>query len=274
MRLSYNDLEAGIRALQISSRTPVVVHASLSALGWVRGGAGALVDVLHSNFECLLMPAFTYKTMLIPEAGPAHNGMVYGTGRDRNRMAVFYYPGMPVDRLIGAIPEALRTHPGSTRSRHPILSFTGLGAGPFLERQTLQDPFGPLAALAESGGWVLLWGVDHTANTSLHIAEQQAGRPAFVRWALTPSGVRRCESFPGCSLGFGPLAAELAAMTRRTRIGNGWVLALPLRAMIEKAADMIRQRPAGYLCGGLACSRCREVRRWALGVSLPQPAAA
>ncbi len=263
MGLSGADLEAGIRALGISRRTPVVVHASLSALGRVAGGAPAVIAALRSRFGSLIMPAFTYKTMVIPEAGPPRNGLVYGGGRDRNRMAVFYRHTTPVDRLIGAIPEALRRHPGSARSGHPVLSFTGLGAAAYLACQTYPHPLGPLEALAGSGGWVLLWGVGHTANTSLHLAERQAGRPAYVRWALTPGGARRCESFPGCSLGFDSLAPDLAPITRRVRIGRGWVQGLPMGEMIDIAAEKMRLNPPAYFCSSLGCSRCREGRRWA-----------
>jgi aminoglycoside 3-N-acetyltransferase len=62
----------------------------------------------------------------------------------------------------------------------------------------LDDPLAPVGALAEENGTVLLIGVNHTVNTSIHYAEKIAGRKQFIRWALTPQGVRECPGFPGC----------------------------------------------------------------------------
>ena len=93
------------------------------------------------------MPAFTYRTMVTPEVGPANNGIAYGGDHYYNREALPFHPDMPADPLMGILPETLRNHPDSRRSSHPILSFTGLNADAILGTQTLYDPFAPIAAL-------------------------------------------------------------------------------------------------------------------------------
>jgi len=98
------------------TRRPVIVHASLSAFGKVRGGAETLLGALLASFGRVMMPAFTYKTMIVPEVGPPNNALMYGGGGEPNRMAEFYHPDMPVDRLIGAVAEALRRSPLARRS--------------------------------------------------------------------------------------------------------------------------------------------------------------
>lgn len=184
--ISFHSLLAGLRRLNLGDSRPVIAHASLSSFGNVQGGAEALLGALLSLYPALVMPTFTYKTMLTPEVGPPNNGLTYGSRPDANRMAEFFHPAMPADRLMGVLPEALRRHPHARRSSHPILSFAGVNADLVLSSQTIDEPLAPIRMLAEAQGWVLLLGVDHKVNTSIHYAELLAGRPQFVRWALTP----------------------------------------------------------------------------------------
>src|SRR5574338_227971 len=137
MMATFRELVTAFRQLEIDPSRPVIAHGSLSAFGQVQGGADTLLGALLSQFHSLVMPAFTYKTMLVPETGPENNAMIYGSGRDHNFMAEFFRPSMPVDRLMGALPEALRRHPSAQRTSHPILSFVGVNAAPALECQTL-----------------------------------------------------------------------------------------------------------------------------------------
>jgi aminoglycoside 3-N-acetyltransferase len=263
--IGYQDLAAGLRALEIDRTAPVIAHASLSSFGRVRGGAETVIGALLAAFDGVMMPAFTYKTMVIPETGPTHNGLDYGRGRDRNRMAVTFSPDMPADRLMGAVPEALRNHRLANRSGHPILSFTGVGVADLLRDQPLDDPLTPIRRLVEIDGWVLLLGVDHSVNTTLHEAERAAGRRTFTRWALTGDGVRVCPGFPGCSNGFVELEPVLKGLEQRIRIGEARVSAYPARALVDTACEAFREKPGGILCKRIDCGRCNAVRTGSTG---------
>ena len=184
--VSFREIFTSLKKLEIDPDRPVIVHASLSAFGEVRGGAEGLLGALLTSFHPVMMPTFTYSTMLTPENGPENNGIVYGSGRDLNRMAEIFHSDLPADSLMGVTAEALRRHPNASRSMHPILSFAGVQVESLLARQTLDEPLGSIAALQEREGWVLLLGTDHTCDTSLHYAEKLAGRKQFIRWALTP----------------------------------------------------------------------------------------
>lgn len=260
--LSFRDIASGFRQLGLNRRNPVIVHASLSAFGDVRGGAESLLGALLLSFDSLMMPSFTYQTMVIPEAGPPDNGLVYGSGRDLNRMAVPFHRDLPVDRMMGALAETLRRHPHAHRSDHPILSFSGINVQDALRTQSLRDPLAPIGVLALRGAWVLLLGVDHSVNTSIHYAEKMRERRQFVRWAIAGgSRILECPGFPGCSSGFNAIAPELEQITRRTRIGNAEIRALPLTGLLETVERILRANPRALLCGSDDCSRCQAVLR-------------
>jgi aminoglycoside 3-N-acetyltransferase len=259
MIVRVRDLETGLRDLQLGDAA-VIVHSSLKAFGEVQGGPQAVVSALARVFPSVLVPTFTYKTMLTPLVGPANNAITYGSGESQNRMAEFFTPRMPADPLMGIIPEKFRRHTLSKRSSHPILSFSGINAGKLLQAQNLDDPLGPLGALKQVGGWVVLMGVDHTVNTSIHYAEKLAGRMQFVRWALTPKGVVECPGFPGCSAGFQAIAPEMEKFTHKVQIGGALVQAMPLSMLFKVVSRLIKNDPLALLCQQEDCERCGQTR--------------
>jgi aminoglycoside 3-N-acetyltransferase len=258
--LTFNDLTAAFETLGLQNK-PVIAHASLRSFGHVEGGADSVVTALMYTVGAIIMPSHTYKTMVTPASGPANNAVNYSRGQPWNRLAEPYSPDMPVDRMMGAIPESLRLWPQARRSSHPILSFAGVRADKILQTQTLENPFGPLRALVELDGWVLLLGVDHTANTSIHFAEKLAGRKQFVRWALTENGTITCPGFPGCSAGFQVLEPEMRSVTRTITVGEATVRALPLRPLMVRVIERIKQDKYALLCTRTDCERCAEVRK-------------
>jgi len=257
---AFREILNGLRGLGIERRSPVLVHASLSALGEVSGGAETVVGALLAAFDTVVMPAFTFRTMVTPEVGPPGNGISYGSGRYSNRAAEIYRPSMRVDRLVGAVPEALRNHARARRSIHPILSFVGVNAEALLAEQTLAEPLAPIRKLAGAGGWVLLLGVDHTTNTSIHYGERLAGRKQFVRWALTASGVVECPAFPGCSQGFEAIAPLLEPAVITRQVGECLAQAVALADLLPSVRAHIEEDPQALLCHAPDCERCNAVR--------------
>ncbi len=258
--VTYRQLVSGLRALGLDGARPVIAHASLSAFGHVQGGAEALVGALLATAPGVMMPTFTYRTMIVPRLGPPNNAITYGRGEHTNSLAEFYHPDMPADPLMGVVAETLRRHARASRSNHPIYSFSGVGVDDILAAQSLDDPFAPIRALLEARGMVLLLGVDHTANTSIHYGEQLAGRRQFIRWALTPRGVVECPHWPGCSRGFEAIAPQAAPITQERRIGAAQVRLLPLPDLLKIVVRLIANDPLALLCENPSCPRCQAVR--------------
>lgn len=256
---SFSEIKIGLSKLQLSKHL-VVAHASLKAFGHIEGGAETMLNALLDSVRGVIMPTFTYKTMLNPEVGPPRNGITYGSETDLNKMVEPFHPDMPADKMMGILPEALRRHPKAKRSLHPIQSFAGIHADGVINSQRLYDPFAPLGALADQDGWVLLLGVDHTVNTSIHYAEKLAGRLQFIRWALLQDRVVECPGFPGDSEGFNVIAPAVEKYTRRVEIGNALVQAVHLKSLIKVVTDQIKENPFALLCQRQDCERCTAVR--------------
>ncbi len=257
--LGFHDLQKALRTLELQDR-PVIVHASLRKIGPMRGGATTLLSALFNTTAGVMMPTFTYKTMVTPRLGPPWNGVDYQAEQRHNPHAEFFRPDLPADPLMGVLAETLRQHPKSRRTAHPILSFAAIGLDEALDAQTLSEPLAPIGVLHRMGGWVLLIGVDHTVNTSIHYAERLAGRRQFLRWALTPQGVIACPGFPGCSLGFEAVRPRLEGSTRRVALGETFVEAIPLQELVKVVQDQLREDPLALLCQDANCLRCQAVR--------------
>ena len=239
---------------------PVIAHASLRPFGYIQGGAEAVLEAMLASFASVVMPTHTYKTKIIPEVGPPNNGMVYGSGVDKNKLAEPFHTGMRADPMMGVLPETLRNHPAAMRTAHPILSFAGVNAEFILFTQTLYEPLAPIGALAELGGWVVLINVDHTVNTSIHYAEKLALRRQFIRWALAEDRVVECPNYPGDSMGFQALEEHIRFEARRVELGEASIQAFPLKRLFEVVQELIRKDPLALLCERTECERCMAVR--------------
>jgi aminoglycoside 3-N-acetyltransferase len=257
--LTYLDIKSSLLSLSLRDK-PVIAHASLKSFGSIDGGAQTLLRAVLDSVGALVMPTFTYKTMITPNAGPPNNGITYGAEQDLNLMAEAFTPDMPCDPLMGILPETLRNQPNAKRTSHPIQSFAGLRAEKILSAQTMQNPLAPLGTLAEAGGWVLLLGVDHTVNTSIHYAEKLAGRKQFTRWAYLPNRIVECPGFPGDSAGFNALAPELEQDVRKIQVGHTIVQAVSLEVLFSKVIEVIKENPLALLCERDDCERCSAVR--------------
>ena len=261
--ITVRDLLHGFEALSLRGQ-PVIAHGSFKSLGAVQGGPNAVVNTLVASTGALMMPSFTYETMVFPPTGPDRNGLDYRAEHDLHSFdesaPIYFKRDLPVDKEIGILPEMLRRHRQARRSLHPILSFTGVNVEFALERQSMESPLEPIGALAEQNGWVLLIGVDQRVNTSIHYAERLAGRPQFLRWAATSRRVVECPGFPGDSGGFQQIASQVRHRVNSVVIGDARVDAIPLQALLEAVQKVIKEDPLALLCQRDSCGRCNAVR--------------
>jgi aminoglycoside 3-N-acetyltransferase len=236
--------------LGLTPGVTVIVHSSLSRLGYVVGGAQTVVTALVE----LVGPSGTLVM-------PTHSGDLSDPARWRNppvptdwwpviraEMPAFD-PDLTPTRLMGAIVECFRHLPGVRRSSHPAVSFAALGpnTSEVVDGHELAYGFGersPLARLYELDAFVLLLGVTHASNTSLHLAEYRADYPGKT-WRteaapLIVDGERRWVEYPDLEADdsdFEPLGVDFghSGAERRGPVGAGRAALMRQRAVVDYA---------------------------------------
>ena len=240
-----------LNALGLEPGMTVIVHTALSKVGWVPGGAqgviAALFDVLGSA-GTLVMPAHSgnFSDPANWQA-PAVPKNWWATVRDEMPA---YDPQVTPTRNMGAVAESFRSYPGVLRSAHPQVSFTALG--PNAKQILAEHPPGcmfgersPLARLYELEAQVLLLGVEHGNNTSIHLGEDRAEFPGKKYHTegspMMVDGERRWVSFEDLQVSdddFSQLGEDFARDTsfeRRGPIGWGEGRIMPIRAIVDYA---------------------------------------
>lgn len=169
-----------LRNLGVRPGHVVLLHASVSAVGWVVGGPDVVIRALLD----VLTPAGTLMMYVGWEDAPYE---LAEWPQDKQRAYLEECPPFdpatsPAVRKWSILTEYLRTWPGARRSEHPDGSFAAVGAQAawLTEDHPLQYGYGPgspLARLCEAGGRVLLLGAPFDAITLLHYAEHLASVP-------------------------------------------------------------------------------------------------
>jgi aminoglycoside 3-N-acetyltransferase len=248
-------LTADLRALGVRPGAAMIVHSSLSSLGWVIGDAPAVIAALTAALGpdgTLVMP--THSGGLSDPAGwVAPPVPQEWHARIRAEMPA-YDPDITPTRIMGAICESFRTHPGVRRSAHPRQSCAARGpqAAFVTDGHALDCAMGersPLARLYDLDGDVLLLGVGHDRNTSLHLAEYRASWPsrrhATFASPVTVDGARRwleVDDLDFDDSDFARLGEDFERDTGSVlvgKVGGASARLMRQRALVDYATDWI-----------------------------------
>jgi len=181
--ITVESLKRDLMELGVENGMNLIVHSSLKSLGWVCGGAVAPIYAIEQAIGeegTLVMPTQSGE---LREPSKWQNPPIpeHWWSIMRDSMPL-YDPDMTPTRNMGVIPETFRKQIGAIRSRHPHVSFAARGpnANVIADHHGLDFGLGeqsPLARLYDLDGWVLLLGVGHDRNTSMHLAEHRASFP-------------------------------------------------------------------------------------------------
>ena len=181
--VTVKSLQAEFKELGVEKGMVLLVHSSLSAMGWVCGGAVAVIIALQEVLGAtgtIVMPA--HSTDLSDPSQWENPPVPESWWQTIRETMPAYDPDLTPTRSMGKIAETFRKQKDVLRSVHPQSSFCARGpqASYITDNHSLAYGFGedsPLSRIYELRGSVLLLGVGHSSNTSMHLAEYRADFP-------------------------------------------------------------------------------------------------
>ena len=182
--ITRSRLAADLRTIGLREGAIAMVHARMSAIGWVVGGSGGLVGALLDVLgpEGTLAAYVSWEEHVYhAEEWPSEHRAAYEA-----EPPVFDPATAEASRDHGRLPERVRTWPGARRSAHPEASVAAVGArADWLTREHPQDdgygPDSPFGRLAAAEGQVLMLGAPLETLSILHHAEAIARVPGKRR---------------------------------------------------------------------------------------------
>jgi aminoglycoside N3'-acetyltransferase len=246
------ELVAQLRALGVHDGGVLVVHTSFRAVRPVEGGPDGLIAALREALGpdgTLVMPAWT--------------------GDD----SVPFDPATtPAATDLGIVADTFWRQPGVVRSKHPN-AFAAAGPRAVeINRDAFplppHVPESPIGRVHDLDGEVLLLGVGHDANTTLHLAELAANVPYRIRKSVTvfeDGQSRRIEYGENdhCCQLFALADDWLRERGLQTEGPVGHALARLMRArdVVALASERLSRDPLMFLHpANVGCDECDEAR--------------
>lgn len=249
--------KAGVREGQA-----IMVHTSLSSLGFVCGGAQTVIEAL---MECvgakgtIMMPTQSWKN-LDPEAGVHWEEPKEWWQAIRDNWPAYDKDITPTNTM-GVVAEMFRKWPGALRSDHPARSVAAWGkhAEYLTKDHDLSNIFGegsPVGKLYELDGYVLLIGVGYDKNTSLHLADVRAEYPgkhmSAESSAVMENGRRVWKTYETLYVDGEDFDAIGEAFERergaaKVSLGNGTITFMKQRELVDFAVEWIQKNRHGEL---------------------------
>lgn len=250
---TIKSIEKDLRKLGVKSGDILLVHASLSSIGWVCGGAQSVINTLIN--------VLGEKGTLVM---PSHSGELSDPNQwNHPPVPEEWYeaiyknmPGFDPDKTptrgMGKIAELFRTYPKVIRSNHPQVSFSAYGKKSIeiTENHPLTPQFGmdsPLGKLYKNSAKVLLLGVGYEACTSFHLSETIVeGMPKTkMGTSIIENGVSKwqwfndfdydSEDFESIGKSF-----EEAIEVKKVKIGNAKSVLFDIKLGVDFACDWLR----------------------------------
>jgi len=249
--LAGSVLTEQLRALGVREAGVLLVHSSFRAVAPVEGGPLGLIQALQRALGArgtLVMPTMTAGDSLFdPKTTPTCD--------------------------MGITAELFWRQPGVVRSTHPGGSFAAAGplADSICAPQPLSPPHGldsPVGRVYDLDGQILLLGVTHSENTTLHLAESLAhvpysvSHPCLVELQGVAQTVQIAET-DHCCRGFRAADAWLRASgeQREGKVGHADARLVRSRALVATALAKLAQDPLSFLCANDAqCHECELAR--------------
>ncbi|HXV85287.1 MAG TPA: AAC(3) family N-acetyltransferase [Gemmatimonadales bacterium] len=229
----------------------LVVHSAFSRVGPMEGGPDGLVaalEIVLGPQGTLVMPSMTEDDdhVFDPRATPC--------------------------RHLGVVPDRFWRHPGVLRGDTPhAFAAKGPAAAEIVRPQPVDIPHGPdspVGRVHQMDGWVLLIGVGHDANTTIHLAEALAEVPyrlpkhATVLRDGRPETVRYLEIDHCCQrFALADQWMDAGRCQRRGWVGKAEARLMRSRDLVDVVVSHLRQDPLLFLHPPGVDAECDQARQ-------------
>lgn len=242
VRVSKEDIKAGLKKLGLKRGDVIGVHSSLSSFGYVEDGADAVIDALletvgaQGNVVMSTHSANLSKDKRTPE--------MIAMGVSWLFKILPYDPDTTPVRT-GITPETFRKRKGVIRGSHPSNSVAALGP----KARELSEGW---HKMLELDGYILLIGVGLEVCTAMHLAERRVQFPKRILEKITPPKWL-VEKYPSgeWEWDFGPYPdfAKLEApclkrgIMKTIKVGKAALQLVNLRKLIDLYAEYLTKNP-------------------------------
>jgi len=253
-----------LKGLGIEVGDVVFLHSSLKSLGWVEGGADAVIDAF--------LDAVGPEGLI---AVPTLSASFYKSGADLSRHA---FDPKETPSRVGRVTETLRQRPNAFRSTHPTHSIAAIGkraeelvAGH--EKTSTFGKDGPYRRYVDWGAKIVFLGARMNSNTTLHAVEDWLdlpymetaqgvmkgadGEPQVVTVYKSPMGDR---DFYRPNSKVERLLTQ-AGLIRRGKVGASDTFWMPSQEMVQAVVEGIYEEPTLLLCDREDCEFCGKYRQ-------------
>jgi aminoglycoside N3'-acetyltransferase len=247
---SVSEVADQLRSLGVEPDGVLLVHTSYRAVRPVEDGPAGLIEAL----KWALGPR---GTLVMPSE----------TG---DKDLPFDPSATTADPRLGIVPQTFWQQPGVLRSNHPFaFAARGLRAPEITGDPLILPPFqqkSPVGRVCELDGQLLLLGVGHDANTTLHLAETLAGVPyrAAKHFTLLKDGepvrIDYAMSDSCCEL-FSRADGWLRAQELQSEgpVGHARARLMQSKDLVQVAIARLHHDPTTFLHpAGSGCADCDD----------------
>jgi len=260
--VTKESIERDLSRLGLSERDVVFFHSSMKAVGWVEGGADAVIDAFLNVVGpegLVIVPTLTWTF--------AHG-----------EFAKYAFDPAETPARVGKIPDTLWRRPNAFRSAHPTHSIAAIGprAEELVAGHDTTSTFGkdgPYWRYVDWGAKILFLGVNLRTNTTLHAIEDWLDLPYLEVAKATVKGsdgkrkIVEVTKSPGGHRDFYrndskvERLLERAGIIRRGTVGAADTCWMPAKEMVEVVVKGIYEEPTLLLCDREDCEFCTTYRQ-------------
>jgi len=247
------DIIYSLSLLGIKKGDIVLVHSTLSSIGYVDGGSDTVIDAFLETVE---------------EDGTIVMSSL--TGWDTP------FDAMSTPSAVGKISEVFRKRNNAFRSLHPVHSVVAIGkkaehiVGGHDKCETGCGKGSPYMKIRDLGGKILLLGVDMDRNTFMHTLEDEVDAQYLLTLDIpAPTYIENWQNKKFKLKKFPPGHRDFIALTPVLRkkdaiiegmIGNAVVKVIDVRKLHDIGVELLKQDPLFFICHNENCNSCHYTR--------------